>query len=118
MLITTAACSWQYLKPSQSPKTESYNVKAAYFYSLGVLLVRDGDYDEAIMAMEKALTFDEGSPYLSSELASLYQLKGDTDKALAICKKALLANPNDLDIHLLLGGLYIQTKDYPNAINT
>ncbi len=70
---------------------------------------------EAIREMEEARRLDPSSPYLAKEIASFYAEKGETDKALAICKQTLVEYPNDIDTLLLLGGLYLNVKDYRSA---
>ena len=60
---------------------------AAFHYSLGVLLAMNANLEEAIREMEEARSLDPSSPYLAKEIASLYMEKGETEKALAICKK-------------------------------
>ncbi len=41
--------------------------------------------------------------------------KGETGKALAICKKNIEAHPDDIDTLLLLGDIYLNLKDYQSA---
>src|SRR5512141_3089284 len=71
---------------------------AAFHYSLGVLLAMNANLEEAIREMEKAHNLDPSSPFLAKEIASLYMEKGETEKALTICKKTLEEHPNDIDI--------------------
>jgi tetratricopeptide (TPR) repeat protein len=85
---------------------------AAFHYSLGVLLAMNGNLEEAIQEMEKAHNLDPASPFLAKEIASLYMEKGETKKALTICKKILEEHPNDIDTLLLLGDIYLHMKDY------
>ncbi|HVO65585.1 MAG TPA: tetratricopeptide repeat protein, partial [Syntrophales bacterium] len=96
---------------------ERPSFESTYHYSLGVLHILDDNLDEAIIEYEKALSFDPQSLYLITELISLYIEKGEIQKAIKLCRKTLYDNPADLNIHLLLGGLYLNIKDYNNAIS-
>ncbi|MBE0558833.1 MAG: tetratricopeptide repeat protein, partial [Proteobacteria bacterium] len=88
---------------------------AAFHYSLGVLLAMNANLEGAIQEMEKAHSLDPASPFLAKEIASLYMEKGETEKALAICKKTLEEHPNDIDTLHLLGDIHLQMKDYRSA---
>ncbi|MBU3932470.1 MAG: tetratricopeptide repeat protein, partial [Proteobacteria bacterium] len=89
---------------------------ASFHYSLGVFHALQEDMGEAIREMEEARRLDPSSSYLVKELASLYAGKGDVAKAAAICKKTLEEHPDDIDARLLLGGLYLNQKDYSDAV--
>jgi tetratricopeptide (TPR) repeat protein len=70
-------------------------------------------YDDAIASlkkgMEKVGSFEE--PYYRLELAKVYFDKKEYDNAVAELNKALLINPNNAEIRLLLGKAYSKKKD-------
>jgi len=81
-----------------------------YHYSLGVLFSLDGKIDKAIGEYESALRFDSESSYLMDELATLYIKKGEVDAAVRLLEKSVTRNPEYVDSHILLGGLYGNLK--------
>jgi Predicted N-acetylglucosaminyl transferase len=89
---------------------------STYHYSLGVLNILDENLDSAIKEYEKALSFDPQAPYLKTELISLYIERGEIQKAITLSKEYLTEHPNNVNAHLLLGGLYLNMKDYKDAI--
>ncbi len=99
----------------QAPDQMALRSSASFHYALGVLQALNDNMEEAIREMEEARRLDPSSPYLAKEVASLYTEKGETEKALAISKKTLEAHPDDIDTRLLLGGIYLNQKDYRSA---
>ena len=99
----------------QPPIQTKPRSSASFHYTLGVLQALNENMEEAIREMEEARRLDPSSPYLAKEVASLYTEKGETEKALAISKQTLEAHPDDIDTRLLLGGIYLNQKDYRSA---
>jgi len=97
------------------PVTAASTAGARFHYSMAILHALNENMEEAIREMEEAIGLDPASPYLAKELASLYTEKGDAAKAMMICQKILQEHPADIDTRLLLGGLYLNRKDYPGA---
>ena len=95
---------------------ERPSFNSTYHYSLGVMHTLDENLNEAIKEYEEALRFDPQSPFLTNELISLYIEKGEIPKAILLCKNTLIDNPGNINARLLLGGLYLNMKDYKNAI--
>lgn len=71
--------------------------EAEKFYSFAFEHMRQENYDEAIPLLKKAI--DADSTYVDAYLAlrQVYLIVGDTNKALAICKKGVtcFSNPED-----------------------
>ena len=103
-------------KVSDIEGTERPSFDSTYHYSLGVLHILDDNLDRATKEFEKALSFDPQSPYLKTELISLYIERGETQKAITLSKTYLTEHPHNVNAHLLLGGLYLNRKDYKNAV--
>src|SRR4030042_6477998 len=89
---------------------------ATFHYALGILHSLNEDMEKAIGELEVARRLDPSSPYLAKELASLSAGRGETEKALATSNKTLKEHPDDVDIRLLLGGLYLTLKDSQLAV--
>ncbi len=101
--------------PLAPPVTASSAAKAGFHYSIAILHALNENMEEAIREMEEAIGHDPTSPYLAKELASFYTEKGDAAKAMVICQKILQEHPDDIETRLLLGGLYLNQKDYQGA---
>src|SRR5574340_1601190 len=94
-----------------TPLARSRFDTAAYHYSLSLQLSYNGNLDEAVGEMEKALSLDPKSSFLATELSGLYSEKGYLDKAISLSEKIVAENDGDADAHLLLAGLYLNAKD-------
>ncbi len=101
--------------PLAPPVTASSAAEAGFHYSIAILHALNENMEEAIREMEEAIGHDPTSPYLAKELASFYTEKGDAAKAMVICQKILQEHPDDIETRLLLGGLYLNQKDYQGA---
>jgi len=120
-LFSTVACT-HLPQETQKPTVPTYRtegISAGYYhYSLGVQANVKGNLDSAIEEYEKALTFDPHSPYLMTELATLYLREKKPDDALSLLKQSLVQDPDYIDTHLLLGGIYSKLKKYDEAIQS
>ena len=67
----------------------------AYLDSLGWALYRQGRYDEALKALERAADLVAGDGTVREHLGDLYLARGDADKALAAWKAAQGMKPED-----------------------
>lgn len=95
---------------------EPYYQAAAYHYSLAVLLRLDGDLAGSIDELKKALTAHPESPYLTTELVSLYVENNDRELALSLGESALVKNPGNMELRSIMGGLYFNGREYDKAI--
>ncbi|MFA7175722.1 MAG: tetratricopeptide repeat protein, partial [Smithellaceae bacterium] len=80
------------------PAPETYSKEAAYHYSLAVLSRLDGRPAESIDHMKRALSFSPDSPYLNTELVSLYVENGDVEPALALGEATLARQPGNIEL--------------------
>ncbi len=105
-------------RPSVSypPVQEEYSGEAAYHYSLAVLMRLDGDLKGAIDQMKQALAAGPDSPYLTTELVSLYVENNNTDLALSVGEPALVRQPGNIELRSILGGLYFTVRQYDKAV--
>ncbi|MCJ7812368.1 tetratricopeptide repeat protein, partial [bacterium] len=87
---------------------------------LGVLYLRKQDYEKAITYLEEVVTKSDPTSTVYSQavsnLAICYDIKGQSDKAIEIYKKALEISPNDKDLLFNMARLHAQQKNYEQAI--
>ena len=118
-LCCLAGCASAPVKGSLTAASEGAerpSFGSTYHYSVGVLHLLDDNLDSAIKEYEKAMSLDPQSSYLKTELISVYIERGEIQKAVTLSKEYLTEHPNNVNAHLLLGGLYLNRKDYKNAV--
>ena len=98
------------------PASSKTSADATYHYSLGVLLRLDGKIEEAINELKKAVAADPDSSYLTTELVSLYAEQGDLNQAISLGEEMLSKNPDNIELHLIMGGLYLNIHENKKAI--
>ena len=64
-------------------------------YDLAVLLVQTHSDDEAAIVLEPLLVPDQTDPDILSLASQAYEAKGDTPKAVALLRQAIVLNPTD-----------------------
>lgn len=78
----------------------------------GKLMAAEKNYDGAIVSLQKGVqkagSFEE--PNYRLDLAKVFFAKADYDNSIAELNKALLVNPNNFEIRLLLGKAYGMKK--------
>lgn len=82
---------------------------------LGDLLRERGRLRGAVYEYGKALSFDPGSPLISTRMASALSGQGEQDKALGVITPLLNLYPDDMDIHLILGRIYLEKGNLGKA---
>lgn len=96
----------------EGPKTPSTCCAPAYYYFASAQLkLRQGDLNEAIWSLERAIHFDPQSAYLNLELANLYLIKKDMHKALKVVQGILDKAPENIQALTLAGKIYQQQND-------
>jgi len=104
-------------RPSSYPSVpEQYSGAAAYHYSLAVLSRLDGDLAGSIDQLKQALVIHPDSPYLTTELVSLYVENSNVDLALVLGESSLTKNPGNTELRSIMGGLYFTLREYDKAI--
>lgn len=91
------------------------NGKARGHTRLGDLLGARGRLRSASYEYEKALGFDPGSPLISTRLASALHGSGETDRALGVLDPLIEFYPENVDIHLVLGRIYLERGNLGRA---
>ncbi|NIU88761.1 MAG: tetratricopeptide repeat protein, partial [Nitrosopumilaceae archaeon] len=93
------------------------NNKARDYTRLGDLLKQRGHLNPASYEYEKAHTLDPYSPIISSRLAHTLNSMGEREKAREILYPVLDFYPNHLDIHLILGKIYLEEGNFNKALD-
>jgi len=94
-----------------------HNSKAAKpHYSLGKLLEKKGEVDEAIASYQKAIERNPYSIDFYHNLAALLVKKGSDKDAVKIYQKAIQFNPKNLDLYHRLGEVFLKKGDFDKAI--
>lgn len=83
VLTTTSVASAQNEPPPE----------AMEHFQAGRLAYQEGRYEEAAVSLEQALALDPGSPTLLYNLARVYELMGDLDKAVTFAEQYLALLP-------------------------
>jgi len=91
------------------------NGKARGHTRLGDLLGARGRLRSASFEYEKALGFDPGSPVISTRLASALNASGEQDRALGVLDPLLDFYPENVDIHIVLGRIYLERGNLSKA---
>ena len=89
--------------------------KARDYTRLGDLLKLRGRLSPATYEYEKALEHDPYSPIISSRLASTLNIIGETKRAREILSPVLDFYPNHIDIHMILGRIYLDEGNLSKA---
>jgi tetratricopeptide (TPR) repeat protein len=88
--------------PQQPPSSES----SQYYYVLSRHLEGEGQADEAIAALKKAISLDPESADLYAELAGMYARQDKAPEALESAEAALKREPDNQDANLVAGTVY------------
>ncbi len=86
------------------------------FFAKGLELYKEGQFQDAVEAFEKALGPRATSAIIYANIGSAYASAGETKKAAENFLRALEEKPGNPDILLNLAHLYEASKDYKTAI--
>ena len=89
--------------------------RARDYTRLGDLLKLRGRLNPASYEYEKALSLDPYSPIISSRLASTLNSIGESKKAREVLYPILNFYPNHMDIHMILGRIYLDEGNLNKA---
>lgn len=88
---------------------------AEIWNSQGVRLAKDGQYDAALAAYEKAKTFNPNSAVIQSNLSRACLRKGDLDRAVLELSGACRLAPDNVDYSRRLADLHVKKGDLERA---
>ncbi len=80
--------------------------EAYYQFARGHMLENDGDWEGALEAYEEALALDPTNSTIYSEIAASYARRNFWRDAVDYANRAINIDPDNLDAHRLLGGVY------------
>lgn len=86
------------------------------YYSLGFDMVRSRLFDEALVALSKAIEIDPDHVLARIARANLLGLRGDYDGALVDRKAVLALDPDNIEKQEALVNLYGSRQEYPEAL--
>ena len=93
-----------------------YNNSLAYAYSKAEL------FEDAIEHYKKAISINpdaEWTAIVCQALGSIYaEVNGNVDAAISTYQAGLILDPNNYDLHISLGDIYMADYDLDNAIKT
>ena len=87
------------------------------YLDLGQKYLLDGDYEQAIVAFEKAIEIEPNNVEAYIGLASAYIAIGDTENAVAVLKEALQIDDGAVTVYASLSEAYLMQDDYDSAID-
>jgi superkiller protein 3 len=91
----------------------------AYFpaqLNLGILLFKQGRYDEAIKECTKAVSMRSHHPSAHFHLGNAYYAKMWWEEALVEYERVLQLEPGHVDVHFALGGIYLNRGHQEKAV--
>jgi tetratricopeptide (TPR) repeat protein len=105
----------QLYKDKDHPGAEALYRKAvasdpAYFpaqLNLGILLFKEGRYDEAVKECTKAVSLRPDHPSAHFHLGNAYYAKMWWEEAMVEYERVFQLDPEHVDVHFALGGIYL-----------
>lgn len=85
-------------------------------YDLAVILVSTKDNAEALKVLEPLLTADQSDPDILSLAAQAYEATGNTPKAVALQRQAIVANPSDPTNYVRFADLCLTHDSFQTGI--
>lgn len=86
-------------------------------YDLAVLLMAEHDSKEAAEVLEPLLTPDQADPDVLSLASQAYEATGDTPRAVALQRQAIVANPTDASNYVLFAILCLAHDSFQVGID-
>jgi tetratricopeptide (TPR) repeat protein len=90
--------------------------KALYHFGRAQLLAVDGEYSAALVSLEEALGNDPESAFLRLFKTELYLSMNEPGQAVRAAEDALIYDPDNPDIHQLMGNIYFELGNDAKAI--
>lgn len=92
-----------------SPQKKAEKVKTQdpqYQYNIGLFYLNDGNIDEAIKYLHKAISLNPNYDHALCSLGLAYSMKGNFEESVRHLKKCLSISPNLTEAHNYLGVAY------------
>ena len=97
-------------------KRESAQKRAGLHMQIADALLANGKNPEALSELSMAEQLDPKNPVIQNKLGIVYQLRGKPKEAERRFRKALALNPNYTDVRANLARLYLDQKQYSQAL--
>ncbi len=88
---------------------------AYYHYTVAQTLAQNGEFKEAIVAMQEAIKRDPSSAFLWTSLAQWYARAESPGEAVSAARRAVQLAPSDVSTHVTLAELLRGQRQYPEA---
>ena len=85
-------------------------------YNSAIVQEQEGNTEQALTYIQKALQYSPDDAVLNIKLAGLYSALGKYQEAISAYNKAVSLRPEDGFLYISLGNLYMQIYDYQNAL--
>jgi len=99
---------------------EAVRLDPAYFPSqlnLGILLFKEGRYDESIKECTRAVSLRPDHPSAHFHLGNAYYAKMWWEEAMVEYERVFQLDPDHVDVHFALGGIYLNRGYKDRAID-
>ncbi len=122
-MVLLNACARQEHMPVTTPSTKPVSslapapVTAEQYYEQGIALSREGQYEQAIRDLTKAIELDPGYAKAYYERSKIYAYSDEWDKAIADCDRAIEIDPVYAGAYYVRGNAFVWQKEYARAIN-
>jgi len=121
VVISVFAVGCQAMTPTAAlpsgPAGEHKNVAPAYYYfTAAQMKLKQGDINEAIWHLKRAIQHDPDSIYLKLEMANLLLIKKDDQQSLALIHQVLAKDPNHTQALTMAGRIYEQQNEPDKAL--
>lgn len=105
-------------KASKEIKKQYKNdsTKLEYYYYIGNIAWRIGQYDAALVYLNKAFKIDSNAPSVIECMGIAYSFKEDTTLAIKLIKRAIALEPSNGKFYEALAGTYITMNQYQLAL--
>ena len=87
----------------------------AVYYQMAQILAAGGDIKSAKKYIAKAIELDDNNLWYMMMLSGMYYQEKNIDSAIIIYERAVKGNPDNEDIQLTLGNLYIEDQKFDKA---
>ena len=84
--------------------------------NLGILLFKQGRFEEAIKECTKAVSLDPNHPSAHFHLGNAYYAKMWWEEALVEYERVFQLDPNHVDVHFAMGGIYLNRGHKEKAV--
>ena len=85
-------------------------------YNSAIVHEQEGNLEQALFYIQKALKYSPDDAVLNIKLAGLYSAMGKYTDAVNAYNKAITLRPEDGFLYISLANLYMQAYDYKNAL--